>query len=189
MESDGKSLPTAVEIGEDLIDLLTSTATRTGLQLEDVAWSVSDLTGVRFNVSDGKLNISEEALLNLGPQMLNARIHCEGLVRPLVSPPKPIPNRSLQQTKPVRHHEVSDAGLADPKLWMLGLGIVIASFAVLAFLLRNADPYVPPRPRPMSAEDKLIRDAVTLQRMIDADQKRINEKFKKEYERQERSGR
>lgn len=99
--------PTEQEIGDELIELIISTSERTGLEPYWVAHAISDVTGVQFDIEGGKLNITEEALRAIDPQMTRARIKCEGLTLPHVSAPKPKPVATqipVRKSYPIREN-------------------------------------------------------------------------------------
>lgn len=90
----GESTPTPAETGEELIRLISETAETTGLDVAQIADAIRDATGIKFNIQDGKLNITEEALRAMDWKMAYARAKCRALELPhKVIEPTPTPIR------------------------------------------------------------------------------------------------
>src|SRR6478735_3494422 len=75
----GDGTPTPAEIGEELIQLISETATRTGLSVPHVAEIVRQTTHIHFKIENGRLNITEKALRAMEWKLAYARAKCRTL--------------------------------------------------------------------------------------------------------------
>jgi hypothetical protein len=196
----GQDTPTLAEIGDELIQLITETSESTGLSAAAIASVVVHTTGIKFNVQDGKLNITEDALKAMEWKMAYARAKCRALELPhkvsettlapicrsQVSSPKPAFVHPSERKPEAEPFNLIDAFFSVP--WYAWIGGFVFILWVLAVTSPNAGNNTRAS-KPISAEDQLIKDAVTLQLRIERQEKEKQDKIEKEYLRQKREGR
>lgn len=132
MKSHGTPEPTATEIGGELIHLLTETAATTGLGIHVVSNSISDATGVQFEVRDGRLTITESALLAIGQKMAHARARCRTLEMPHIPPPSP-PAKPRAVVKPIAQVQEEVDPHHIPWGWTFVVIVAIAATILVAW--------------------------------------------------------